>query len=155
VVRDHLVADELRDAAADPAVYRVGRVTAARPLPGVITRPDGFDLAAFWERWSTVFETSRPQVQVRVRATPPALAAFPYVFGDAGRRAADTAGPPEPGGGRAVVLTFEDERAAAHRLAGFGGEVEVLSPAAVREDLIATARKLLARYAPADDGFVR
>jgi len=35
---------------------------------------------------------------------------------------------------------------AAHRLAGFGGQVEVLSPASVRTDLIVTARELLARY---------
>jgi predicted DNA-binding transcriptional regulator YafY len=142
----------------DPAVYRVGRVTAARLLPAAVTRPDQFDLAAFWEHWSTVFETSRPQVQVRVRATPAALAAFPYVFGDPGRRAADAAGPPGPDGSRAAELTFEDERAAAHRLAGFGGEVEVLSPVAVREGLIATARKLLARYDlafPVGDGFDR
>jgi predicted DNA-binding transcriptional regulator YafY len=44
------------------------------------------------------------------------------------------------------VLTFEHEAAAAHRLAGFGGEVEVLSPATVRRRLIATARQLLEHY---------
>lgn len=33
-----------------------------------------------------------------------------------------------------------------HRLAGFGGQVEVLSPADVRARLIATARQLLERY---------
>jgi len=33
-----------------------------------------------------------------------------------------------------------------HRLAGFGGRLEVLSPALVRARLIATARQLLERY---------
>jgi len=157
--RTHSPGSDPPDAGSDdPAVYRVGRVTAARLLPAAVTRPAEFDLAAFWERWSTVFETSRPQAEVRVRATPAALAAFPYVFGDAGRRAAAAAGPAGLDGSREVGLTFEDERAAAHRLAGFGGEVEVLSPAAVREGLIATARRLLARYdvaVAAGDGFVR
>lgn len=135
-------------------VYRAGRVTSARLLPAAVTRPAGFDLAAFWERWSAEFVSSRPQAAVRVRAAPGALAAFPYVFGDAGRRAADAAGPPGPDGWREAALTFEDERAAAHRLAGFGGEVEVLSSAGVRELLVTRAGELLDRYqrpAPAGD----
>jgi len=78
----------------DPSVYRAGRVTAARLLPAVVARPDGFDLAAFWERWSAAFVTSRSEVEVRVRATPTALAIFPHVFGDAGRHAADAASRP-------------------------------------------------------------
>jgi predicted DNA-binding transcriptional regulator YafY len=136
------------------AVYRAGRVTSARLLPAAVTRPAGFDLAAFWERWSAEFVSSRSQAAVRVRAAPGALAAFPYVFGDAGRRAADAAGPPGPDGWREAALGFDDERAAAHRLAGFGGEVEVLSPARVRELLVTRAGELLDRYqrpAPAGD----
>jgi predicted DNA-binding transcriptional regulator YafY len=145
----YLVASRSAAGDGDPSVYRIERVTAARLLPRAVTRPDGFDLAAFWAGWSAAFVTSRPQVEVRVRATPAALAGFPSVFGDAGRRAADAAGPAGRDGLREVMLTFEDERAAAQRLAGFGGEVEVLSPAAVRAGLIATARELLARYGQA------
>jgi predicted DNA-binding transcriptional regulator YafY len=131
---------------AEPAVFRVGRVTSARLLAAEVVRPGGFDLAAFWERWSAAFVTSRPQVEVHVRATATALAIFPYVFGDAGRRAAEAAGPADTGGLREVVLTFEEERAAAHRLAGFGGQVAVISPDVVRAELITTATELLARY---------
>jgi len=127
-------------------VFRVGRVTSARLLAGPVARPAGFDLAAFWARWSADFVTSRTQVEVRVRATAAALAIFPYVFGDAGRRAAAAAGPPDRDGLREVALTFEEERVAAHRLAGFGGEVAVISPETVRKELIAAARELLARY---------
>jgi predicted DNA-binding transcriptional regulator YafY len=145
----YLVAARPGQQDADPSVYRVGRVTAARLLPGAVTRPDGFDLALFWVRWSAAFATSRPRVEVRARATTAALGAFPYVFGDAGRLAAGTAGPPGPDGRREVQLTFEDARAAAQRLAGFGGEVEVLSPDAVRGLLLAAARALIARYEPA------
>jgi predicted DNA-binding transcriptional regulator YafY len=130
----------------DPAVFRVGRVTSARLLAAEVVRPDGFDLASFWEHWSAAFVTSRSQVEVRVRATATALAIFPYVFGDAGRRAAEAAGSADGDGLREVVLTFEEERVAAHRLAGFGGEVAVISPDVVRAELIATARELLARY---------
>jgi predicted DNA-binding transcriptional regulator YafY len=132
---------------AGPVVYRVGRVTSARLLTAEAGRPDGFDLAAFWDRWSAAFMTSRSRVEVRLRATATALGIFPYVFGDAGKRAAEAAGAADADGLREVVLTFEEERVAAHRLAGFGGEIAVISPETVRTELIATARELLARYA--------
>jgi predicted DNA-binding transcriptional regulator YafY len=118
----------------------------ARALADTFARPSGFDLAAFWADWSALFEESRPKVEVRVRASPAALAAFPEVFGDVVRPALEAAGPPDAAGFREVTLTFEHEIAAATRLAGFGGQVEVLSPASVRTRLIATARELLERY---------
>jgi WYL domain len=55
-----------------------------------------------------------------------------------------------------VTLSFEHELAAAHRLAGFGAQVEVLSPPSVRDRLVATAQGILERYggpaAPAGPG---
>ena len=52
--------------------------------------------------------------------------------------------------GGVVTLSFEHERAAAHRLAGFGDQVEVLAPPSVRAGLVATAQQLLRRYHAAD-----
>jgi predicted DNA-binding transcriptional regulator YafY len=130
---------------ADPAVFRVGRVTSARVLPDAFIRPPDFDLASFWNRWSASFVTSRPRLEVRVRASAAAIAVFPEVFGDAVRPAVDAAPPADARGFRDVALTFEHEAAAVHRLAGFGGQVEVLSPPGVRARLIATARELLRR----------
>jgi predicted DNA-binding transcriptional regulator YafY len=45
-----------------------------------------------------------------------------------------------------VTLWFEHERAAVHRLAGFGDQVGVLDPPSVRARLLATARQILRRY---------
>ena len=128
------------------AVFRVGRIGSARVLAEPFERPADFELAAFWERWSAEFVTSRPQLRVRLRASPAALAAFGEVFGDGGTDAADAALPPDEQGWREVALSFEHELAAAHRLAGFGGQVEVLSPPSVRERLVATAQEVLERY---------
>jgi predicted DNA-binding transcriptional regulator YafY len=133
----------------DPAVFRVGRVVSAQTLPEAFTRPPGFDLAAFWGRWSDSFMTSRPKLEVRVRASPDAISVFPEVFGDPGQRALDAAPPADEHGFRDVTLTFEHEAAAVQRLAGFGGQMEVLSPMAVRDRLITTARELLEHYRPA------
>jgi len=130
----------------EAVVFRVGRVVSARALADSFARPDSFDLAAFWAEWSASFEDSRPRVEVRLRASLAALAAFPEVFGDVVRPALEAAGLADAAGFREVTLTFEHELAAATRLAGFGGQVEVLSPASLRTRLIATARELLKRY---------
>jgi predicted DNA-binding transcriptional regulator YafY len=141
----YLVASAVGADPAAPAVFRAARVTAACPLPVSFGRPDDFDLAAFWERWSASFVAGRPKLAVRIRASPAATEAFPEVFGDVGRNVIAMAVPDEDGC-REVTLTFEHEAAAVQRLAGFGGQVEVLSPTAVRERLVATARQLLERY---------
>lgn len=131
---------------AGAAVFRASRITGARVLSEPCRRPTDFDLAAFWDHWSASFVTSRPRVEVLVRASPGALAAFGEVFGGAVRAALDTAPPADERGWREITLTFEHEVAAAHRLAGFGGELEVLSPPTVRSRLVEIAQRILDRY---------
>ncbi|HEY6295772.1 MAG TPA: WYL domain-containing protein, partial [Streptosporangiaceae bacterium] len=127
-------------------VYRVGRITSARVLGEPFERPAGFELAAFWEKWSAEFAASRPRIPVELRASPVALAAFGEVFGQAAGPALEAAEPADGNGWRVVTLSFEHEVAAAHRLAGFGDQVEVLAPPAVRTRLVDTARQILRRY---------
>jgi predicted DNA-binding transcriptional regulator YafY len=135
-------------------VFRVARIASARVLAEPFERPPGFDLAAFWRRWSAEFEASRPRIPVTLRASPGALAAFGEIFGQAlfisGEPALAAALPADEDGWRVVTLSFEHERAAVGRLAGFGDQVEVQSPPAVRTGLVATARQILRRYDAAD-----
>jgi len=127
-------------------VFRVARITSARPLAERFERPADFDLAAFWRQWSAEFEESRPRLPVMLRASPRALAILGEVFGQAAGPALAAALPPDEHGWRVLTLSFEHERAAAHRLAGFGDQVEVLAPPSVRAGLVATARQILGRY---------
>jgi predicted DNA-binding transcriptional regulator YafY len=127
-------------------VFRAGNIISVQILDELVSRPLGFDLPVFWERWSQDFQASRLRVPVRIRASAQALAVFPEVFGDAVRETVDTALPPDEHGWREMILSFEHEKAAAHRLAGFGAQVEVLSPPAVREHLLAAAQGILSRY---------
>ena len=128
------------------SVFRAGRIAAATILGEPFDRPADFNLSGFWDRWSAEFTTSRPTLPVRLRASPQALAAFSEVFGDDARPALDAADAPDEHGWQTVTLSFEHEFAAAHRLAGFGGRVEVLSPPSVRALLVAAARGILDRY---------
>jgi predicted DNA-binding transcriptional regulator YafY len=127
-------------------VFRAGRLSTARVLAEPFERPTGFELAAFWARWSADFETSRPRFPVRLSASAEALAAFGEVFGAAAGPALEAADPPGQDGWRVLTLSFEHERAALHRLAGFGDQIEVLDPPSVRAALLATAREILGRY---------
>jgi predicted DNA-binding transcriptional regulator YafY len=131
-------------------VFRAARITSVRVLAEPFERPEGFGLAAFWEQWSAEFAASRPRLPVVLRASPAALAAFGEVFGQAAGPALEAALPADEHGWRVVTLSFEHEVAAAHRLAGFGDRVEVLTPRAVRAALLDTARQILRRYDPAD-----
>ena len=131
-------------------VFRVARIASARVLAEPFERPPGFDLAAFWRRWSAEFEASRPRIPVTLRASPGALAAFGEIFGQVAEPALAAALPLDEDGWRVVTLSFEHERAAVGRLAGFGDQVEVLSPPSVRAGLVATARQILRRYDAAD-----
>jgi predicted DNA-binding transcriptional regulator YafY len=145
----YLVADCAAHSGAGPwdiRVFRAGRVSAARILAEAAGRPAGFELAAFWARWSAEFEASRPRLEVRLAASPGALAAFGEIFGAAAAPALEAAEPPGQDGWRVLTLSFEHERAAVHRLAGFGDQVEILDPPSVRAELLATAREILGRY---------
>jgi predicted DNA-binding transcriptional regulator YafY len=129
-------------------VFRLARIESVRVRDDTFARPPDFDLAEFWEAWSADFEATRPQIRVVVRASPRAVDVMPEVFGEAVRDALANASGPDDEGWIELVLTFEHEAAAAHRLAGFGGSIEVRAPESVRIRLIETATATLARYRP-------
>ena len=132
--------------AGDVLVFRAGRIGSASVLAEPFERPPDFDLAGFWARWSAEFAASRPRLEVTLRASPEALEVFPEIFGHAVGPALEAALAPDEDGWRIMTLSFEHERAAAHRLAGFGGRVQVLSPPSVRDELVAAAHEILGRY---------
>ena len=135
-----------RPEAGTVLVFRAGRIGSAFVLAEPFERPADFELAGFWARWSAEFAASRPRLQVTLRASPQALEVFHEIFGQAAGPVLEAALPPDEDGWRVVTLSFEHERAAAHRLAGFGGRVQVLSPPSVRDGLVATAREIIGCY---------
>jgi predicted DNA-binding transcriptional regulator YafY len=99
-------------------VYRVSRVASVRPLDESCERPEGFDLATYWQEWSRAFEESRPRVEVTVR-------------GAKGLR----------------TLTFENLAEAQRELLRYGAGVEVVEPVELRERVGEAAREVVELYA--------
>ena len=89
------------------------------------------------------WETPRGRGRLR---SPHALEIFPEIFGQAAGPVLAAALAPDAEGWQVVTLSFEHELAAAWRLAGFGGLVQVLSPLSVRDELLRRGRDILARY---------
>src|SRR5262245_3090069 len=58
--------------------YRVSRIEAAEMTTEPCVRPEGFDLAAFWQESTDRFKATLPRFQAIVRAHPEAVLIMPY-----------------------------------------------------------------------------
>ena len=127
-------------------VYRVSRFVSARVREDGFERPPGFDLATFWEEWSTAFERDRPQFDVRLRTTRVALPFLrPLVHPD-GRAAIDAVRDGAPRELVELTVPFEQLETAYRELLTFGSDVEVLDPRALRERMLRAAEEVVALY---------
>jgi predicted DNA-binding transcriptional regulator YafY len=115
-------------------VYRVSRFASVRVRDEGFVRPEGFELAGYWEEWSRSFEASLPRVEVKVRVSELARRFLP----------ADQQG--EDG---VYVVGFQSLEDAFRELLKFGPDAEVLEPAELRERIADTARELAGMYAAA------
>jgi predicted DNA-binding transcriptional regulator YafY len=112
-------------------VYRVSRFVSVRVREDGFERPDDFDLAAFWEDWSRTFESSRPRVEVKLRASELALRHLPRDL---------------QGGEGVFTVGFENLEEAFRELLKFGPDAEVLEPEELRERIGATAQEVAQLY---------
>lgn len=123
--------------------YRVSRVEGAQLLDERSVRPPDFDLAAFWEQSSAQFRAHLPQYRARVRVRREIVARLPY----AGRFArVERTGEPDAEGWVEVSLGFDAEELACEYALGFGTQLEVLEPLALRERVADAARSVVAFY---------
>jgi predicted DNA-binding transcriptional regulator YafY len=138
----YLVADRQEQFRA----YRVSHILEAHLAPERFERRPDFDLAAFWETWSTEFEANRPYYPVVVRVSPGLIPLLPLYFGDPLREQIAQTAPPDADGWITVTLPFERFETARDRILGFGRAVEVLEPEALRLSVIDYAQQIVAFY---------
>jgi predicted DNA-binding transcriptional regulator YafY len=138
----YLVADQ----DGEPRLFRVSRVVAAEVDEEPVRRRDGVELAGLWASLRREVEDRPAPLEVLVRVRREWLDLFGRMC------AANLAEPLEPGPAAAGEPEWTEVRLrypgvmAARPLLSFGGNVEVVSPDAVRADLAAVAAEVVGLY---------
>lgn len=127
----------------DVRTWRASRISAARVLDEPARRPEGFDLAAYWERSSAEFKTSIPRFYAIFRVHPEVLPRL-YAAGRFSR--VERMGEVDGEGWTRVEMRFQFEEEAAEIALSFGPRLEVLDPPSVRDRVLELARSVVAFY---------
>ena len=123
--------------------YRVSRVRRAELTDEPCARPEGFELAAFWERSAAEYRGRLPGYRMVARVRREVVARLPF----GGRFARiEEAGEPDAAGWARVALRFDAEEMACEFALGFGAQLEVLEPASLREKVVEAAKGVVAFY---------
>lgn len=111
--------------------YRVDQILGIRPLEE-FTAPEGFDLAAYWDRYLADFRARLHTGTALVRLTP-----------EGARRLGVT---PTSDGWTEARVPIESVDHAYGEFLRLGTDIEVVAPDELRDRIAATARTLAARY---------
>ncbi|WP_461087004.1 helix-turn-helix transcriptional regulator [Streptomyces deserti] len=123
-----------------PRTYRVDQILDLTPREEEFTRPDGFDLAAYWRAYQRDFHGRLYRAEAVVRLAPGTT-----LTGPAGEAVRRTGRMDEDGWTRATVPIESVDHAHAEFLR-LGTGIEVLAPAALRARIARTAAELAERY---------
>ncbi|MER6007516.1 YafY family protein [Nonomuraea angiospora] len=137
-------------AGEDVRTYRVSQILDLHPLPEGFTRPDGFDLAAYWQGYLAEFEARLRRGEAVLRLSPRGVERVPDLMTPGVVAAArESAQPPDEEGWTRVTVPIESIEHALAEFLRLGTDAEVLAPAELRDRMAATATELAARYRPA------
>jgi predicted DNA-binding transcriptional regulator YafY len=127
--------------------YRISRILDLHVLDERFDRPDGFDLADYWQSYLKSFDVRRHQGEATLRLSPGILDQLPHLWGPAMVEAAHrTAEPPDPDGWTRVTVPIESVEQALPELLKLGADAEILAPAELREHLTRTLDALTGIY---------
>lgn len=123
-----------------PRTYRLSRISGATLEERECVRPDGFDLAAYWEASTAAFRERLPRFYGTFLIAPSVMRWVRY----RGWRLEEER---EEGDRVRIRLRFDAEEEALQFALSFGGDIEVIEPAELREKVLESARTTLERYA--------
>jgi predicted DNA-binding transcriptional regulator YafY len=128
-------------------VYCVSEIIEARPKGGDFTRPDNFNLAAFWKNWCKEQDQERPVYLVKARIAPGLAALMLIHMGERFREAIQKAGPPDAEGWIPAELTFNSFWESRMNILNMGRDIEILEPEPLRLSVIDFAEQIKVFYA--------
>jgi len=138
----YLVADTERG----QRTFRVDRIRSVEMTDRAALRPEGFDLSDAWRLIAADLDEIRAPVRARAMVAADRLSLLRWRFGNRVR-----IGPSGADGRVEVELRSASTRSLSGEIAGFGGSVEVLEPAVIRDLLAEIARELGQLYDRAGD----
>jgi predicted DNA-binding transcriptional regulator YafY len=121
--------------------FRVWRVQSVDVMDDPVERPDGFDLAAEWNRIVTEIDERRGARPVRAWADPQIVG---WLRGHFGRRV--QMGETDADGRVEISIGFGDSHHPAMELAGYAFGLEIVDPPELRDALASIGDRLVARY---------
>ena len=122
--------------------YRVSRLAYAEVLPERFTRPEGFELARYWDSSTAEFKLKLPRYETSLRLTSALLGRLEqdrYI-----RVLREAAADKE--GWLLVTAEFHTLPHACETLLSYGAAVEVLAPLELRDAVISASRAIVAIY---------
>ena len=143
----YLVARPHPEDGRGPRTYRVSRVHAAAMTGDAFTRPEGFDLEAFWAEYQRGYEQRVYRETALIRLSPQGRDLLFLVGTIPARRARAAMSEPDATGWTTTRLPVESVRHAEHALLQLGEHVEVLEPPELRAAIRVAAHALVDRYA--------
>lgn len=129
-----------------PRTYRVSAIQTLALSGESFSRPEGFDLSAWWTAWAKDFETRVHRGEASLRLSPKGLERLPLLSRAAGEMAALAAGAPDEAGWVRVNIPIESIDHAAGEMLKLGVEAEVLTPPELRRRMVEIAARLSAIY---------
>jgi predicted DNA-binding transcriptional regulator YafY len=131
----------LANTTAGRRTFHVNRVQAIVLSDAPVERIPGFDLASEWRSVAARVNALRRGVEARLRARREQLEPLRYQFGDDLRVDREC-----PNGEAVVIVSGSSVTALAQQLAGWGGAIEVLGPAALRRELVHIGHELVRHH---------
>ncbi|MBE1442401.1 helix-turn-helix transcriptional regulator [Paenibacillus sp. OAS669] len=126
----------------EPRTYRISRIRAAEMLSAPAVRPEGFQLASYWEQSVNRFRADLPTYPARARVHEEARARLEqtrYVRIQAWSE-------PSPDGWYEAELAFNTLESAVGIILGFGARLLILEPAELRQAVVAGAQAIMTMY---------
>ncbi len=121
--------------------FRVDRIRGWRVTGDPVERPAGFDLRAAWQMVVDEVEARRAPLRAHIEAEPDVVPVLRTIFGTRVQ-----IGPANARGTVTVEVRGHHLRSLAGQLAGLGARIEVIAPAALRDEMATVARELAGVY---------
>ena len=125
-------------------VLRVERILAVHPCEQNFERPEGFDLALFWQAWCVENQDTRARFEVTVRISVELRPYMTSVYGNA--LMVEETGADQKDGWTYWQLTFENFDEARGRILALGRAIEVVDPISLRLSVFDFAQQISEMY---------